>query len=111
MGFVALVELIGDLELPSVVHTINLDARVLLPEFVDRSDQRLFNVGSVCTFNQLHVEGRLVVLLLALTDHKVDLGADRKTTRLNSSHVAISYDVICLKKERFGLLMKWRTTS
>src|SRR5439155_7718761 len=25
---------------------------------------------------------------------------DRKSTRLNSSHVAISYDVLCLNKER-----------
>src|SRR5437660_2131290 len=27
-------------------------------------------------------------------------GADRKSTRLNSSHVAISYAVFCLEKER-----------
>src|SRR5439155_12328572 len=29
-----------------------------------------------------------------------DLGADRKSTRLNSSHVAISYAVFCLKKKK-----------
>src|SRR5439155_19005322 len=29
----------------------------------------------------------------------VDLGLDRKSTRLNSSHVAISYAVFCLKKK------------
>src|SRR5699024_12700094 len=28
----------------------------------------------------------------------VDLGIDRKSTRLNSSHVSISYAVFCLKK-------------
>src|SRR5690625_574819 len=28
-----------------------------------------------------------------------DLGEDRKSTRLNSSHVAISYAVFCLKKK------------
>src|SRR5207253_6947985 len=28
-----------------------------------------------------------------------DRGADRKSTRLNSSHVAISYAVFCLKKK------------
>src|SRR5437660_3053817 len=28
-------------------------------------------------------------------------GADRKSTRLNSSHVAISYAVFCLKKKNF----------
>src|SRR5690625_6757726 len=34
--------------------------------------------------------------------HLVDLDAalDRKSTRLNSSHVAISYAVFCLKKKR-----------
>src|SRR5439155_4342375 len=29
---------------------------------------------------------------------------DRKSTRLNSSHVAISYAVFCLKKKKVGLL-------
>src|SRR5437870_7535986 len=28
------------------------------------------------------------------------IGADRKSTRLNSSHVAISYAVFCLKKKK-----------
>src|SRR5690625_6648783 len=31
---------------------------------------------------------------------KMDLFADRKSTRLNSSHVAISYAVFCLKKKQ-----------
>src|SRR5207253_8702789 len=30
---------------------------------------------------------------------RMDLGLDRKSTRLNSSHVAISYAVFCLKKK------------
>src|SRR5437870_10486457 len=30
----------------------------------------------------------------------VDQGTDRKSTRLNSSHVAISYAVFCLKKKK-----------
>src|SRR5439155_15359124 len=39
-----------------------------------------------------------------ITDHAVpvyfdQMGADRKSTRLNSSHVAISYAVFCLKKK------------
>src|SRR5690625_5389875 len=32
--------------------------------------------------------------------HAVGCTADRKSTRLNSSHVAISYAVFCLKKKR-----------
>src|SRR5439155_4059864 len=31
---------------------------------------------------------------------RVVLGTDRKSTRLNSSHVAISYAVFCLKKKK-----------
>src|SRR5437870_10318519 len=35
------------------------------------------------------------------TDHVGDAGPlDRKSTRLNSSHVAISYAVFCLKKKK-----------
>src|SRR5690625_4808637 len=31
-----------------------------------------------------------------------DRGTDRKSTRLNSSHVAISYAVFCLKKKKYS---------
>src|SRR5690625_7066893 len=34
-----------------------------------------------------------------LTEETVGLNRDRKSTRLNSSHVAISYAVFCLKKK------------
>src|SRR5690625_5988343 len=32
---------------------------------------------------------------------------DRKSTRLNSSHVAISYAVFCLKKKKHSYSMRW----
>src|SRR5439155_19983497 len=32
--------------------------------------------------------------------HSAEKSADRKSTRLNSSHVAISYAVFCLKKKK-----------
>src|SRR5437870_10911852 len=32
---------------------------------------------------------------------------DRKSTRLNSSHVAISYAVFCLKKKMIRTMMMW----
>ena len=35
---------------------------------------------------------------------------DRKSTRLNSSHVAISYAVFCLKKKKFKLYCQTRTS-
>src|SRR5437868_11446751 len=36
------------------------------------------------------------------TPGKVRGGEDRKSTRLNSSHVSISYAVFCLKKKRWS---------
>src|SRR5439155_6244859 len=44
--------------------------------------------------HKVHRAGTLVSIPLAVTD--------RKSTRLNSSHVAISYAVFCLKKKRLG---------
>src|ERR1022692_1959740 len=37
------------------------------------------------------------------TDHDVGTHADRKSTRLNSSHLVISYAVFCLKKKKTDL--------
>src|SRR5437667_3952673 len=70
------------------------------------------NVGSV-TADQLAREGAVIV---AVSDksgglHRpqgLDIGdvlkwvmqADRKSTRLNSSHITISYAVFCLKKKK-----------
>src|SRR6266850_518415 len=51
-------------------------------------------------------EYRVPVLVLTARDtvsdrvHGLDLGADRKSTRLNSSHLVISYAVFCLKKKK-----------
>src|SRR5690606_42130906 len=40
------------------------------------------------------------LIRLHKTDGGLILSADRKSTRLNSSHVKISYAVFCLKKKR-----------
>src|SRR5256885_6349120 len=38
--------------------------------------------------------------LSLLMGGKIDVGLDRKSTRLNSSHLVISYAVFCLKKKK-----------
>src|SRR5437868_15034553 len=45
------------------------------------------------------VEGRPVPPLVQRSDH-APVVRDRKSTRLNSSHVSISYAVFCLKKKK-----------
>src|SRR5207249_12202615 len=63
------------------------------------------------TASSVLVDGLLVCAVLAAalvpmfawryTWHvPIDLGADRKSTRLNASHVSISYAVFCLKKKK-----------
>src|SRR5256885_13271490 len=44
--------------------------------------------------------GPLEEHLLALVDGGIDELEDRKSTRLNSSHLVISYAVFCLKKKK-----------
>src|SRR6266516_198936 len=46
-----------------------------------------------------------------LLTHSGDRAQDRKSTRLNSSHRTISYDVFCLKKKKIYLDCQVLTTS
>src|SRR5256885_2626817 len=41
----------------------------------------------------------------------VALAADRKSTRLNSSHLVISYAVFCLKKKKTELSLRMSTST
>src|SRR5574337_1211183 len=51
------------------------------------------------------------VLGIARRRHQVDRAADRKSTRLNSSHHSISYAVFCLKKKNFFFFNDTATTE
>src|SRR5205814_6412298 len=51
---------------------------------------RLRNDESFVAFNQLKIKGEALVIPQP----------DRKSTRLNSSHLGISYAVFCLKKKK-----------
>src|SRR5690625_3482329 len=50
--------------------------------------------------NVIHMHGELLSAWCTMCDEREPWSeADRKSTRLNSSHVAISYAVFCLKKK------------
>src|SRR5690606_41337771 len=52
-------------------------------------------------YYEFHIYSRTVVLSLCYARPASGLaGRDRKSTRLNSSHVKISYAVFCLKKKK-----------
>src|ERR1035438_1840146 len=51
-----------------------------------------------------------VVHFLVEETYRSELGADRKSTRLNSSHLGISHAVFCLKKNRAGPSIRIRAS-
>src|ERR1035438_10803583 len=64
------------------------------------NDIKKLGAGSGCYAFLLSPQGRIQadLILLACDDH-ILLDTDRKSTRLNSSHLGISYAVFCLKKK------------
>src|SRR5690242_21423493 len=60
------------------------------------SDDAMTWAAAVACYTLLALAPLLVV---AIKVASVALGADRKSTRLNSSHMSISYAVFCLKKK------------
>src|SRR5690242_21267900 len=54
----------------------------------------------VLRFQESEVDGDHVVLLVTERVSDNYLAQDRKSTRLNSSHMSISYAVFCLKKKK-----------
>src|SRR5690625_6156433 len=81
----------GQIAMPPVpIHSGVI--RVLLNTFVEDHDR--IAVISRCSRTSAHHDERFSVL------------RDRKSTRLNSSHVAISYAVFCLKKKNNRYMMQ-----
>src|SRR5690625_7108362 len=56
--------------------------------------------GEQPTLEAFRTDPTLRQALRARIDHLIGRPLDRKSTRLNSSHVAISYAVFCLKKKK-----------
>src|SRR5690606_39532494 len=77
------------------------DGRIVILDKVSQAGGKLAGgrrIGRVSViFQQFNLVCRLSVLTNVLIGN---LGKDRKSTRLNSSHVKISYAVFCLKKKK-----------
>src|SRR5688500_19089729 len=59
---------------------------------------------------EYHEDREVTAWFLLDLSPSVDFGSDRKSTRLNSSHLVISYAVFCLKKKRFCFFLLFLPT-
>src|SRR5690625_6456445 len=64
--------------------------------------KKVVNINFLRYSNAALVFSGLLLLagVVSLFTQGLNLGLDRKSTRLNSSHVAISYAVFCMKKKK-----------
>src|SRR5690606_39910767 len=76
------------IEVMVVVVILGILAAVVVPRVMDRPDQA----------RTTKVQNDIRAMESALNLYRLD--KDRKSTRLNSSHVKISYAVFCLKKKK-----------
>src|SRR3989454_4093681 len=86
---------------PAAAEKLAVDAPCVVPlgrEHVQAADLGNFGAETDVGATAGHVRGDGdAAALTCLGDH---LGLDRKSTRLNSSHLVISYAVFCLKKKK-----------
>src|SRR5256885_9990294 len=89
------------------IYTLSLHDALPISERADH----LYHPGNSCgrarrsdALGQISRGFQLKTVLLKLA-------ADRKSTRLNSSHLVISYAVFCLKKKRTTILIAQASTA
>src|ERR1039457_4649895 len=70
----------------------------LLPELASEIGWRVTTLLFAIGYGALLLVNRFVYPVCPTCAHDHDHNADRKSTRLNSSHLVISYAVFCLKK-------------
>src|SRR5437870_10135475 len=68
----------------------------------ERTRERMAELRGPLTLAPMERDGSAYVDFLASQPFVGGAPIDRKSTRLNSSHVAISYAVFCLKKKKAG---------
>src|SRR5690625_7041911 len=84
---------------PAPTWTYTLSLHDALPIFSVDAVPPAMAVGTAVLIVAIYVAGSRSALRRGAADRSAET-EDRKSTRLNSSHVAISYAVFCLKKKK-----------
>src|SRR5207253_11145451 len=92
---------------PSLTHTLSLhDALPISLASLAPALPEIYLITMICVVLMVDVfagqtrRGLTATFTLIVRPRRVWPAKDRKSTRLNSSHVAISYAVFCLKKKK-----------
>src|SRR5436309_10071448 len=80
---------------PTVVREVSMELVEKGLKGIEKNLTRMVEKGAITEAAKSEIRGRLKG-----TTSLGDLKEDRKSTRLNSSHVKISYAVFCLKKKK-----------
>src|SRR3712207_7901236 len=82
--------------------------------FVSGADAASMVMGMLSSRGNLHPRRWTLIVWGTFTGAAAAIcllaGADRKSTRLNSSHANISYAVFCLKKKKIYISQIWNVT-
>src|SRR5699024_12478617 len=96
-----IVNVFGDTQTTVVIDSLSLhDALPLLNVGLDKPKNFKKTFRRLLGFLRPRRVGLMIVFLVAVLGTKTTIIRDRKSTRLNSSHVSISYAVFCLKKKK-----------
>src|SRR5699024_12707343 len=91
---------------PTYIYTLSLhDALPISSKALGKYNDNLAEIQKQLSaleekLDRMAPIGRTVKVVEAQLDEMADFNQDRKSTRLNSSHVSISYAVFCLKKKK-----------
>src|SRR5437868_8873779 len=88
---------------PHIIHTFPTRRSSDLSRS-DLGDRDLWRVGHALAPSGTHARSAVAAAQSCVPD---GASADRKSTRLNSSHVSISYAVFCLKKKNVKVVYSY----
>src|SRR5205814_10104155 len=87
------------------IYTLSLHDALPISKLIFRMNNQLLRSGARLLIASVALQGQMLGATFSFAERNYELivsevSEDRKSTRLNSSHLGISYAVFCLKKKK-----------